>query len=278
MKTKKVASALSACTCAILLTACSSSGSKNVNINNAPKTPNNTSSPAPKTPNNTSTGKIQPNFAGVVVKAIADTENGGFTKFATKYNTSSNNLNTIVIDGKTINLVPHGLSGKWVITQDSKERRLINTSLNYTRFGVYADDSHHGIRDINVIAHGQITDSNKIPTIGKATYVGDAVYSDVYTNNNFVLKKQDGWAKGHAVVDVDYGTKNVSATITSPDRHFPATNLKGQISGNKFSGTFDGYKMDGHFFGPNAEEVGGTFYKGTAINPDVIGSFGAKKQ
>ncbi|MCG7657047.1 transferrin-binding protein-like solute binding protein [Wielerella bovis] len=258
---------------------------KNTNAGNSSNS--STSKDTPATPKNTdSSNNTNKNFSGIIVQATESSKNNVLTKFGTQQNISGNNLNTVIIDGKTVTLVPLNISDKWINTKDLQEKRLINASLSYTRFGVYTQNKDQDIHGINLIAHGQITDTSKVPTTGKATYIGEAVYGDTYTTNNLdvtnkinpVLKEQNGWAKGQAVVEVDYGTKNVAASITSLNRHFPAVNLKGTISGNTFSGTYDNYKMNGRFFGPNAEEVGGTFHKGTPNNPESMGAFGAKKQ
>lgn len=309
MKAQQMIWKLSACACAVLLAACGSSGGSGTSTsssNNVPPATNNsgstqnTSSNSGSTQNtsnnsgntqNTNTnsdgtqntsnnsGSTTIHFGGIATKAIEDSKNDVFTEFGTQSNVSGSNLDVVVIDGKTINLVPHRIGGKWITTKDANEHRMVNTDLSYMRFGMYsAKQDGQDIYNINLIAHGQLTDASKVPTTGKATYVGEAVYGDSETSKIDALKIHNGWARGQAIVDVDYGAKNVAATITSSDRHFPSLNLKGTISGNTFSGVHDGYKMDGRFFGPNAEEVGGTFHKGTKDNPDVLGSFGAKKQ
>lgn len=108
--------------------------------------------------------------------------------------------------------------------------------------------------------------------------MGYAVYTDANTVDIAALDRQKGWANANAQFAVDYGNKTISGSISSPEKYFNTVNLKGTISGNAFSGTNDGYNMNGRFFGPNAEELGGTFHKGTKDRPEVLGSFGAKKQ
>ena len=46
---------------------------------------------------------------------------------------------------------------------------------------------------------------------------------------------------------------------------------------NTFNGSLNGVTMQGHFFGPQAEEVGGT-YSGNHNGQSYMGSFGAIKQ
>lgn len=274
---------LNVCACAVLLAACGGSGGGS---SSAPSSqPANTST---QTQNQNTGGTIQNSangskllgeFGGVVSKTIET--NNGFSEFATtSSNVKSNSLNNIVVNGKSVDLVPAGLSGRWIVTSDSQAERQVYTGLSYTRFGLYTDksQSQSGTYDINLFAHGQLTEASKVPTTGTATYMGYAIYADDKTSDMDALKLQNGWARGDAKFDVNYGEKTISGQISSPEKHFNAVDLKGTIAGNGFNGTHNDVQMSGHFFGANAEELGGTFHKGTKDKPDFLGAFGAKKQ
>ena len=81
--------------------------------------------------------------------------------------------------------------------------------------------------------------------------------------------------------NVDFGKKDSAGTVEGIDRVKYAIPLVGKINGNAFSGIKNGVEMHGHFYGPNAEELGGVFKGRTTINgiadTPVMGSFGAKK-
>ncbi|ULJ63515.1 Slam-dependent surface lipoprotein [Wielerella bovis] len=276
MKTKQIFWKLGACACAVFLTACGSSGGGSPTTTKpAPHNGANQQNPTVNQPNNngSNSGSNQQNttanqnttkFGGSATKFID--KNGNFSEYGTNKPISGNNLDKIIVDGKELTLIDPGIQvGSWytnnVKNQDYKK---VHGGYSYTRFGVYES---HNEDSFYLISHGQFTDANKVPTTGTATYVGHAVYASNQT---------DGWDTGSAKFNVNYGNKTIDGTVSIPKANSVA--LKGTISGNAFSGTHNGTNMQGHFFGSAAEELSGTFHKGTKNKPDFVGAFGAKKQ
>lgn len=283
---------LSACACAVLLAACGSSGGgdSTQQADNKPSTQSqstvgkgsgsNTVASNNAATNNNTTAQTQ--FGGVLNKTVEkvspNSDDVSFNEFAAHAQFSGSDLNTIVVNGKEIKLIPQNVGGKWVVTSDASARRNIYTGLSHTRFGVYTDKVNSNLNHIYLLAHGQLTDASKVPNTGKATYVGTALYGDEKTSDIPALNRNDGFAPSVSQFNVDYGNKTIDGTISSPEKYFNSVQLKGNISGNGFAGTHNGVHMEGRFFGGNAEELGGTFSKGTKDNPEMLGSFGAKKQ
>lgn len=125
------------------------------------------------------------------------------------------------------------------------------------------DDVHY------VVAIGDVTPTvgaDAVPTTGKATYVGSSVF------NAF---------GGTSAFDVNFGNKTIKGQAVANGYTVP---LSGKISGASFGGTQNNVTMQGHFFGPKAAELGGTFHgkivgdneKGLSL--PVLGVFGATKQ
>lgn len=112
--------------------------------------------------------------------------------------------------------------------------------------------------------------------------------------------RNDNNAKSHVEFDVDFGGKKVSGKFFDANGTTPALTLDGgTITGNGFSGMaktpdggfsldkqganggtkviFTDAKVDGAFYGPNAEEIGGTITS-NGTGDKVGGVFGAKRQ
>lgn len=157
---------LSVCLCAVLLAACGSSGggssgsaaTSNSNTGSVPTTNQSGSG------NTVATPKI--NFGGTIDKTT--NMKSRFSDFAKQSDVSGSNLNTVVIDGKSVNLVPNGVGGRWIVTSDSTSQHHIYTGLSYTRFGVYTNKVMSDVYNTYTLAHGQLTDVNKVPTTGQA--------------------------------------------------------------------------------------------------------------
>ena len=88
------------------------------------------------------------------------------------------------------------------------------------------------------------------------------------SNNNIELGKLSFY--------VDFEEKTIVGGVayTNDLVHIP---LQGMSNGNTFNGSLNGVTMQGYFFGPQAEEVGGT-YSGNHNGQSYMGSFGAIKQ
>lgn len=297
MKTEQIFFKLSACTCAILLAACGSSGSgekpsasSNNNAqptaNNSGKTQNTQQNPtsgtqtvgnnnASNTPNNTATpaatGASSGDFAGVSARLIADRNTEKFITFGATSGAGGMSLDKVVIDGREIALTGNhfGQRGNgFQQTSSESGRTIVHTGYSYTRFGgsqIIQNDKETE----NVFGYGELTALNDMPTKGTAKYVGHALYGH---------KNSDGWSSNaKSQFDVNYGARKITGQITDPK--LPTVHVEGSILANGFAGVKNGVQMQGRFFGPQAAELGGTFHKGIDdASAELIGSFGAKKQ
>ncbi|WP_416191212.1 Slam-dependent surface lipoprotein [Neisseria sp. CCUG12390] len=193
---------------------------------------------------------------------------------------SGNSLDSIVIDGRTIALTDSGNVGSLFtkVTQNNGQSLTYISSIasgsyfSYMRFGSTSmnDAANSEFKAYNYVL-GDVTPLSAMPTNGTATYSGLSLLDNV----------GNGWAglEGTSKFNVDFGKKTINGTIN----HGPYNlGLGGTISGNSFNGTKDGLSMQGHFYGPQAQELGGIF-KGSVIEDGgsintFTGVFGAKKQ
>lgn len=237
---------LSALTISVLA-ACGSGGGKNVNIGSK------TDAPKPTPPSASITGSLLDSKAGKAGSVTATP--------------SSNTMDSIVINGKTIALTQPGIFSKTFnnITSGKTQTVASGTFLSYTRFGAYTDTKDEATGNSNVFAIGQATPVANVPVTGQATYTGQAVFSTSKTNN-FDTQKS-------AEFSVDFGKKTITGSI---DKTSLNLKLSGTITGSTFSGDKDGMKMSGSFYGPKAEELSGVF-NGTKTSETYLGSFGAKQ-
>lgn len=218
--------------------------------------------------NTTNTNQVaQANFGGVSTK-ILEGDNDRLLQFGVQSATSGSSLNKIILDGQEITLhEPYRNSNGWTHTEYGDTEQTLYTGYSYMRFGLHESDERNDTDAFRFIAHGQLTDSSKVPTAGKATYTGHALYQHRYSDDPI---------RGTSQFDVDYGNKKIAGVVSVPYRN--DIHLQGDISGNGFAGQLNGTVMQGKFFGNNAEELGGTFHKGSSQqDAEFAGAFGAKK-
>ncbi|WP_084224343.1 transferrin-binding protein-like solute binding protein [Stenoxybacter acetivorans] len=172
------------------------------------------------------------------------------------------NKDILVVDGKRIQLVYPGIStGKFVIANDV----VVGMNLSYARYGAYL-----GGKGTYLYAQGEGTPDKNMPISGTAKYAGIAYVKGVNYDT----------ADATANFTVDFGKKAISGTIANivDINKKPADNieLSGVINGHQFYGNSSkGTTTAGDFFGPNANEIAGTFVN---TNEGFGGAFGAKKQ
>lgn len=249
------------CLAAVLaLTACSSSG------NSRPNTDSNGNGGTVKpNPNPDPTVKPQA-FSGHVVVVPYD---GTQSASAVKSITAGANIDQLLIDGKTINLIPTGLKGKWVELADQNGGMFVGGDLSYARYGsVWRNEYSNEY----VFSQGRVTAEADMPKVGQVAYAGQAMYG---------TGSDAGWVKGVSQFNVDFGKKtltgSVSGTAATKDL-FPTVSLVADIKGNQFEGKHNGVATSGGFYGPNAAELSGLYQGKLANGKDFGGAFGAKKQ
>lgn len=166
----------------------------------------------------------------------------------------------------------------------------------------------------SMFLQGERTDENKIPSEQNVVYRG-SWYGHIAndTSTSWSGNASDKEGGNRADFTVNFGEKKINGTLTAENRQAETFTIEGMIQGNGFSGTaktadlgFDldksnttgtpkayitNAKVQGGFYGPKAEELGGWFaYPGDKqAQPPASGSgasaansatvvFGAKRQ
>jgi len=159
---------------------------------------------------------------------------------------------------------------------------------SYVDMFIWYLDYDSGDRDFGAIAFGDKTKSGDMPSSGSATYnvktMGFEHYDGYIYNfhgdgqlvSNFTNMTISGTFNNYYVTDQPFSWSQIVGASAG------SMSLTGDISGINFSGSVDwdnGYgsgSFEGSFFGPNAKEIGGSFYAGKendAYRNNIIGSF-----
>ncbi len=91
---------------------------------------------------------------------------------------------------------------------------------------------------------------SNMPTSGSATYKGDAIVG-LWSGDNF-NRTEAGTVQANA----DFAGKKLAISLASPSYK---GNINANIEGSNFSGKDGSKSTIGSFYGPNAEELGGTY-------------------
>ncbi|HGG9661717.1 TPA: transferrin-binding protein-like solute binding protein [Neisseria meningitidis] len=164
----------------------------------------------------------------------------------------------------------------------------------------------------SMFLQGERTDENKIPSEQNVVYRG-SWYGHIANGTSWSGNASNATSGNKADFTVNFGEKKITGTLTAENRQQATFTIEGMIQGNGFSGTaktadsgFDldqsnttgtpkayitNAKVQGGFYGPKAEEMGGWFaYPGDKqAQPSASGSgasaansatvvFGAKRQ
>lgn len=165
----------------------------------------------------------------------------------------------------------------------------------------------------SMFLQGERTDENKIPNDQNVVYRG-SWYGHIASSTSWSGNASNATSGNRAEFTVNFDTKKINGTLTAENRQAATFTIDGKIEGNGFSGTaktadlgFDldqsnttgtpkayitDAKVQGGFYGPKAEELGGWFAyssdkqteKATATSSDGKSAssatvvFGAKRQ
>lgn len=152
-------------------------------------------------------------------------------------------------------------------------------------FGMWANGINAGTGVFGAGSVGSVTPASGIPASGVATYVGSATgaYVDATGTDFFTFADFDAQADFGLANTLTVATSNTTAVnvTTSAVSSMPSLNFSGaggasqpfSIAISNVGPTLAG-TLDGQFYGPNAEELGGTFLM-TGSAGDYIGSVGA---
>ena len=208
--------------------------------------------------------------------------NGIAYEFRSHYNTdrienpkvhqlSTDNIYVLNINGKRIDIAPEGVNPAYTYVDKDGEIHLSTGA--FANGVVFLDSMQNGIYQSKkdgktyVYIQGELTPTDNIPKNGTARYLGLSSY---HVNNDTLLKGAldpvDGAPPRFGIVGVDMTANFEDKTVAGRLVHTSAAKnnnvlaeLEGTISGNQFSGTKNDTKLQGAFFGENANEMGGVY-------------------
>ena len=170
-------------------------------------------------------------------------------------------------------------------------------NFSYMAYGYWTNDIHCGSPisclfspEGGYFAFGVLTPGPAIPTTGQATYSGN-FFGSFFTNTTGTN------VAGNLTASADFAQRTVglSTTNVSPSGYGFSGTLSYAAGINALSGPLSTTASDAngplatgtanaHFYGPNAEEIGGAFRMQRAVaspsgtqNNTYVGSFGAKR-
>ncbi|MPX14996.1 transferrin-binding protein-like solute binding protein [Moraxella catarrhalis] len=236
-----------------------------------------------------------------------------FTPFTKKQLDNFGNAKKLVLGSTVIDLVPTGATkdvnefkekpksatnkaGETLMVNDEVIVKTYGYGRNfeYLKFGELSIGGSH-----SVFLQGERTAEKAVPTEGTAKYLGNWVGYITGADTGTGTGKSFTDAQDVADFDIDFGNKSVSGKLITKGRQDPVFNITGQIAGNGWTGKAStakadagGYKIDssstgksivienaevtGGFYGPNANEMGGSFTHNADDKVSVV--FGTKKQ
>ncbi|EMT1132235.1 transferrin-binding protein-like solute binding protein, partial [Neisseria gonorrhoeae] len=133
----------------------------------------------------------------------------------------------------------------------------------------------------SMFLQGERTDEKEIPKDGNVVYLGTWYGHIAINGTSWTREASDQQSGNRAKFDVNFKDKKITGTLTAANRQEATFTIDGMIQGNGFKGTAktgnDGFAPDqnnstvthkvhianaevqGGFYGPKAEEMGGWF-------------------
>lgn len=184
---------------------------------------------------------------------------------------STDNIYVLNINGKRIDIAPEGVNPAYTYVDKDGEIHLSTGA--FVNGVVFQDSMQNGIYQNQkdgktyVYIQGELTPTDNIPKSGEARYLGLSSY---HVNNDTLLEGAldavEGAPPRFGIVGVDMTANFEDKTVAGHLVHASAAKndnvlaeLEGTISGNQFSGTKNDTKLQGAFFGENANEMGGVY-------------------
>ena len=184
---------------------------------------------------------------------------------------STDNIYVLNINGKRIDIAPEGVNPAYTYVDKDGEIHLSTGA--FVNGVVFQDSMQNGIYQNQkdgktyVYIQGELTPTDNIPKTGKVRYLGISSY---HVNNDTLregaLDHVYGAPPRFGIVGVDMTANFEDKTVAGHLVHTSAAKnnnvlaeLEGTISGNQFSGTKNDTKLQGAFFGENANEMGGVY-------------------
>ncbi|MBS6670021.1 MAG: transferrin-binding protein-like solute binding protein [Haemophilus parainfluenzae] len=184
---------------------------------------------------------------------------------------STDNIYVLNVNGKRIDIAPEGVNPAYTYVDKDGEIHLSTGA--FVNGVVFQDSMQNGIYQNQkdgktyVYIQGELTPTDNIPKTGKVRYLGISSY---HVNNDTLregaLDNLYGAPPRFGIVGVDMTANFEDKTVAGHLVHASAAKndnvlaeLEGTISGNQFSGTKNDTKLQGAFFGENANEMGGVY-------------------
>ena len=225
-------------------------------------------------------------FNGIAYEFKSDNENDKIAN-PKVHQLSTDDINVLNINGKRIDIAPEGVNPGYTYSNKDGEIRLSTGA--FVNGVVFQDSMQNGIYQSQkdgktyVYIQGELTPTDNIPKSGTARYLGLSSY---HVNNDTLLKGAldpvDGAPPRFGIVGVDMTANFEDKTVAGHLVHTSAAKnnnvlaeLEGTISGNQFSGTKNDTKLQGAFFGENANEMGGVYIN---QREGFSGAFSARHQ
>lgn len=240
-----------------------------------------------------------------------------FTPFTKKQLDNFGNAKKLVLGSTVIDLVPTSATeyvneftkdkpesatneaGETLMVNDKVSVKTYGKNFEYLKFGELSVGTSN-----SVFLQGErtaTTGEKAVPTTGTAKYLGNWVGYITGKDTGTGTGKSFTDAKDIADFDIDFEKKSVNGKLTTQGRQDPVFSITGNISGNGWTGKASttkadagGYKIDssstgksivikdaevtGGFYGPNANEMGGSFTHNSGNDGKVSVVFGTKKQ
>ncbi|EPI7293811.1 transferrin-binding protein-like solute binding protein [Neisseria gonorrhoeae] len=188
------------------------------------------------------------------------------------------------------------------------------SNLNYLKYGLLIRENNNSVMQAvknssqadaktkqieqSMFLQGERTDEKEIPKEQNVVYLG-TWYGHIAINGTSWTREASNQKNGNrAKFDVNFKDKRITGTLTAENRSEATFTIDGKIEGNGFKGTAktgnDGFAQDqnnstgthkvrianaevqGGFYGPNAEELGGWFaYPGNEQTKNAQASSGS---
>lgn len=188
------------------------------------------------------------------------------------------------------------------------------SNLNYLKYGLLIRENNNSVMQAvknssqadaktkqieqSMFLQGERTDEKEIPKEQNVVYLG-TWYGHIAINGTSLTREASNQKNGNrAKFDVNFKDKRITGTLTAENRSEATFTIDGKIEGNGFKGTAktgnDGFAPDqnnsivthkvrianaevqGGFYGPNAEELGGWFaYPGNEQTKNAQASSGS---
>lgn len=212
---------------------------------------------------------------------------------------------------QTVSNTAGGTSGK---TKTHYKVQVCCSNLNYLKYGLLTRENNNSVMQAvknssqadaktkqieqSMFLQGERTDEKKIPKDENVVYLG-TWYGHIAANGTSWTREASNQENGNrAKFNVDFSGKKITGMLTAANRQEATFTIDAMIEGNGFKGTAktgnDGFAPDqnnsivthkvrianaevqGGFYGPNAEELGGWFaYPGNEQTKNAQASSGS---